>query len=439
VSVLRTTVLIGNSYSVIKCPSKELERDIQQFLSYTVGGSSAHFSGFQPRKKSLVSKRGEFPTGLLTRLLAHLLEEDVKFDVVDTRSVPTYSINFGYRGPKLRGYQIDAVKAFEQEGRGLISSSTGTGKSLIISGIIERMGLKTLIIVPNLELKKQLHETLLKVLTTMDNVVVENIDSNSLKNHKNFDLLIIDEAHHTASATYQKLNKTVWNGIYHRCFLTATPFRNDKEETLLFEAIAGDCVFEFDYWRGVTERAIVPVEAYYLDVERQQTNGYTYQQVYNELVVNNDHRNQLIGILLGRLKDKSTLCLVKEIAHGQILSELTGFPFVNGQDAESREYIRQFNDQKVKVLIGTTGVIGEGIDTKPCEYVIIASPGKAKSQFMQQIGRAVRNFGSGASAKESAKIIIFRDSSHKFLLRHYNAQKKILVDVYRTKPVKLLL
>jgi len=426
---------IGNSYSTIKDLSKTEEVQIKAFLSYTVGGSSAHFSRFGPRKKSLVSKRGEFPTGLISRLLEHLLWSNLKFEVKDLRIKPAIRPSYVPYGVTLRHYQIDAIEAFKREERGIISSATGTGKSLMIAGIIAAMNVRTLVIVPNLELKRQLTETLLNVLPDDGSIVIENIDSKSLKNHKNFDLLIIDEAHHTASETYQKLNKTAWNDIYYRCFTTATPYRNDKEETLLFESIAGDCIFELDHMDAVDLGAIVPVEGYYVDVPKQHTDAYTYSQVYSQLVVNNEYRNQQVGVLLARLnaEGKSTLCLVKEIKHGEILSELTGFPFVNGQDTESRAFIEAFNAGKIKTLIGTTGVIGEGVDTKPCEYVVVASPGKAKSQFMQQIGRAVRTY----NGKSSAKVIIFRDSSHKFLLRHYKAQAKILLDNYRTLVVKL--
>ena len=142
----------------------------------------------------------------------------------------------------------------------------------------------------------------------------------------------------------------------------------------------------------------------------------------------------MIGALLGRL-DKPTLCLVREVIHGKILSDLTGYPFVSGEDDESRDYIRQFNAGEIKTLIGTTGILGEGVDTKPCEYVVIAGLGKAKSQFMQAVGRAVRTY----PGKESAKVIIFNDRSHKYLIRHYNEQSRILLDEYGIKPVKLIL
>jgi superfamily II DNA or RNA helicase len=109
---------------------------------------------------------------------------------------------------------------------------------------------------------------------------------------------------------------------------------------------------------------------------------------------------------------------------------MTGIPFANGQDEESRDFIRQFNSGGIKALIGTTGVLGEGVDTKPCEIVIIACLGKAKSAFMQQVGRAVRTY----PGKESAKVVIIKDASHKFLSRHYAAQVAILKEEYGVTP-----
>ena len=82
-----------------------------------------------------------------------------------------------------------------------------------------------------------------------------------------------------------------------------------------------------------------------------------------------------------------TLTLVKEINHGKALSVLSDSPFSNGEDEESRKYIELFKEARIKTLIGTTGVLGEGVDTKPAEYVIIAGLGKSKNAFMQQVGR----------------------------------------------------
>lgn len=325
--------------------------------------------------------------------------------------------------------QLNAVTAaIKYEQCGLIMP-TGSGKSFVARLIAEHFNLKTLVVVPNLGIKAQMIGT----FKDMRNVIVENVDSPRLKTLTDFDVLILDEMHHAASKTYRKLNKFSWNKIYYRFFLSATGFRNDPEEALLLESICGQIKYQLSYNEAVANNYIVPVDSFYYQVPKQICMASTYREVYNDLIINNDKRNLMIVEILSRLSGVSTLCLVKEIVHGKILSEITGIPFVYGEDETTKDFIRQFNTGTIKQIIGTTGVIGEGIDTKPCEYVIIAGLGKAKSGFMQNVGRAVRNY----PGKSSAKVIIFKDSSHRFTLRHFNEQKTVLVDEYGSNPIKL--
>lgn len=424
------TITIDNSYSKIEGLTPSQEKELRSLLSYTINAQSAYFGRGYVRKKSLLSKRREFPTGLLRRLNSFLIPTHKgPFRIIDKRHRPR--ANGISALTKAYDWQIAAVLKALDARRGIISAPTGTGKSRVISLISQEINLRTLVVVPSLEIKKQLGEA----VKGLKNVSVENIDNPRLKDMTDFDVLIIDEAHHVAAKTYQKLNKTAWTKIYYRFFLTATPFRNDTEEQLLFESIAGEVIYKLDYQTAIKEGYIVPIEPYYLEIPKQPTDAYTYREVYNELVINHEARNREIGNILLRLQDglASTLCLVKEVQHGRILSDLTGVPFACGEDEYSRQYISQFKQGKIPVLIGTTGILGEGVDTKPCEYIVIAGLGKAKSHFMQQVGRAVRKY----PGKESAKVILIKDRSHRFLMRHFNEQKKILLDEYGVVPVKL--
>lgn len=418
------TLTIGNSYSSITGLSLDQYKKLSIALSYTIQGAYGHFSLYGPRRKSLLSKRSEFPTGLLRYAYTFLEANKISWNTVENRFKPISQPLQSIFKEKPYPWQVEAVEAAIKHSRGIISAPTGTGKSMSIALLILKLNVKTLIVVPSLEIKRQMQE----VLGSISNITVENIDSTNLKDLKDFDCLIIDEAHHVAAKTYHKLNKTAWTGIYHRYFFTATPFRNEKEETMLFEAIAGEVIYRLDYKTAVEAKYIVPIEAYYIEVPKQQTEAFLYAQVYKELVVDNIIRNAAITKLINILQvaNKSTLCLVREIEHGKTLSMLSNIPFVSGEDDNSKDYIREFNSGELKCLIGTTGIIGEGIDTKPCEYVIIAGLGKAKSQFIQQIGRALRRYPD----KESAKIIIIKDSSHKFTARHFNSQRAILKQEY---------
>jgi superfamily II DNA or RNA helicase len=189
------------------------------------------------------------------------------------------------------------------------------------------------------------------------------------------------------------------------------------------------------YKDAVKHGYIVPVEAYYIDCVKIPVAGYKWPEVYKEIVVNNENRNaQIAGMLYNlQIANKSTLCLVKEIAHGNALAELTNIPFANGVSEETPSLIKQFNNKEIPILIGTEGVLSEGIDTKPCEYVLITGLGKAKSRLMQAVGRAVRRH----PGKETAKVVLFRDKSHKWSLQHYAEQAKIMKEVYGVIPQKL--
>lgn len=421
---------IDNSYSQIKGLKTDEFRAFRKILSYESDPQAAYFSGGLRRRKYLIDSKGWFPTGLASRVVDFCLATKLDLNIVDKRMKPKINPVNVVRIPKAYPDQIRAKHMAMQSERGTISMPTGTGKSRVIQMIAETFNVKTLVVVPNLGILSQLEAT----LEDLPNVTVLNIDSPKLKKLKDFDCLIIDEAHHVAAKTYQELNKNVWNGIYYRFFLTATPFRNQESEMLLFEAIAGDLIYQLSYEDAVYKGYIVPVEAFYVNVPKQPCNGYTWNEVYSELVVRNDVRNQMIAYLSLKLQseDKSTLILVKEIAHGNILSKMTGIEFANGVDG-STDLIAAFNSGAIKALIATEGIMAEGIDSKPAEYIIIAGLGKAKSSFQQKVGRGVRRY----PGKDSCKVILFQDKSHKFCSRHFKAQCDILKVEYNVTPIKL--
>lgn len=431
----RPTIILGNSHSQITGLSSLQFKELKKALSYTVDPQSAYFGKGWVKTKSLLDAKGNFPSGLLSKV-----KECVKnVNITDNRVIPkslskekALVMDLPFTPYK---WQLDAVDKAYNAKRGGVIAATGCGKSLVIAMIAAKFNVRTLIVVPTLEIRKQLTADIETFFGKNKNIVVQNIDSAFLKDYSDFDLLMIDECHHTAAKTYQQLNKHVWNNIYYRFFFTATYFRNDTNEQLLFEGIAGDPVYELTYKEAIAKKYIVPVEAYYIDLPKQETDAYTWAEVYSTFVVNYEHRNLLIAKTLLSLEKagKSTLCLVKELKHGYTLSDLTNLPFSNGQDEVSKDFIRLFNKGEVKTLIGTTGILGEGVDTKPCEYVIIAGLGKAKSAFLQQIGRGVRTY----PGKETCKIVLFRDTSHKFTLRHYREQCKILKEELDIVPLKL--
>lgn len=430
-------LIIDNSTCIINGLSLDQYKSLRELLSYSINPQASYFSGSFNNKRYLLTKRNEFPSGLLPRVMQWLVDGSLKYSSNDRRTRPEAIVGLHNLSLPITPYpdQLEAVKWALRANRSIIQMPTGSGKSITAALLIQALQVRTLVVVPNLELKRQLSADFTKYFGNLDNIVIENIDSTSLTKHTDFDCLIIDEAHHSAAKTYRKLNARQWKGIYHRYCFTATPFRSQEEERLLMESITGILAYKLPYLDAVERGYIVPVQAYYIEVPKTNVEGYSWAEVYNELVINNTARNEIIAAILLTFHANKvpTLCLVKEIAHGGKLSDLTGAAFAHGQGEDRDILIPGFNSGKLNTIIGTNGVLGEGVDTKPAEIVIIAGLGKSKPAFMQQVGRGVRRYGS----KESCKVILFKDMSHKWTKAHYKEQCKILLDEYGVIPVEL--
>lgn len=430
---------LGNSYSKVEGLTPSEFNSLREVLSYKVEAREAFYGGgHRSNKRYLLNKKGEFPSGLWYHVNRWVNTQLFTSVCVDTRQAPRadsvgLKMNLGDKIPRLE--QREAADAAVRQARGVIRMPTRTGKSLVMGLIANKLNVRTLIVVPSVGLRDQLRRDITEWFGDTKAIVVENIDSGALRHLTDFDCLILDEAHHAAAKTYRDLNKTAWKGIYYRFFFTATPFRSNSEEQLLMESLTGKVIFELRYKQAVAAGYIVPVEAYYVDVpDTVQVDSNNWRTVYSALIVNNAPRNALISrVMTAVAASGSTLCLLKEIQHGNQIESATGFPFANGQDGQVRMRILEFNLKETPALIGTVGVLGEGMTMPPAEYILITGGGKSRIQLMQNIGRGLGLY----PGKDSCKVILFRDKSHKFLLRHFQSCVKVLRDEYGIKPVRL--
>ncbi len=427
-------VRIGNSVCKLEGLSVDQFTELREILSYSPSASQMHYMGYGGiRKTYLLSKKCEFPTGLLYLVEEYLgdlcTKEDTRVLPVPHRQILPFNL-----GHTPYEEQIEACEASLRHSRGIIVAPTGVGKSVIIALIIHRLNVKTLVVVPSLELVKQLSSSLKDILGDTEQVTVLNVDNKRLLDKIKYDCVIIDEFHHSGAKTYRKMNESHWNNTYYKFGLTATPFRSQDNEKILLESVLSQVIYEIPYQVAITKKYIVPMEAYYIEIPNTKVSGTSWPAVYSQLIVNNTIRNKHIQDLLisFHTNNISTICLVKEIKHGDLISSDGAFNFINSETDE-RHLIDLFNNSKVKVLIGTDTILGEGIDTKPCEVVIIAGLGKSPNRFIQGCGRSFRNF----PGKESCKVIIIKDLSHKWTKAHFVAQCKILKDYFGVTPTQL--
>src|ERR1051326_7908668 len=193
--------------------------------------------GYFIKKKPMLDKRGAFGTGLLYIVEHYLKEKRLKSVLNDNRRLPEPQIGLFSLSLSFPPYptQIAASQAAKLHRRGIIAAPTGSGKSVIASLIINILQVPTLVVVPSLELKRQLRDSFAaafgpdSVGTLKDRrpIAVENVDAlDPKKVITDYHCVLIDEFHHSGCATYLKLNKTAWSKIYYKLGLTATPSRS---------------------------------------------------------------------------------------------------------------------------------------------------------------------------------------------------------------------
>lgn len=439
---------VGNSScSLIGLSSKQFS-DVRAALSYTE--TKKNRWGYKTITKHLMDRAGTFPSGLMYIVEAFL--EYIPHSRVDTRVMPTrqpnlFRLNLGELVP--RQEQLEATAAVVTAGRGgVVEAPTGSGKSLLCALIIAALQVPTLVVVPSLALKQQLSSSMSSwfgadAVGRGNPIWVENVQAlDPAKPLKGYGAVLIDEVHRSAAATYRTLNAKAWQDVYHRVGLTATFFRSEENEALLLESIISDVVYRLDHSTAVEKGYIVPVEAYVyrLPKVKLKCNGKSWAGVYQELVVRREDRNRLIAHITANLAEagESTLVLTKQVEHGEEIQRLLAeqgldVPFAEGKNDANRQLILEFNLREKTTLIGTVGILGEGIDSRPASWVILAGGGKSKGQLMQNVGRTLRLY----PGKECGKVVLFHDQSHRWLDAHYKACAKHLRDEYGIVPIEL--
>lgn len=250
--------------------------------------------------------------------------------------------------------------------------------------------------------------------------------NNWLKKKENklpqFDVLILDESHHTGSDTFYRV--ALKCDARYRFGLTATPNREDGADMYMTAALG-----EVKTIIGAEELIETGVLARprFEFIEMPQTFarlGGDYAAVYRNGITLNGERNKVIATRVKQVVDDGRVVYihVKSIEHGEILSKLMKVPFVYSKSKDREEVIEKFRRGEIKVIVST--LLSEGFDLKDIDCIVMASGGKSKIDVIQRVGRALR-----AKDGKTALIIDFSDKG-KFLALHTRERYEHYVSVY---------
>lgn len=321
---------------------------------------------------------------------------------------------------KLRPYQEQALTSVLTEWHGgvqrtLLVLPTGTGKTIVFAKVAEecvKRGERVLILAHRGELLQQARDKI-KTATGLDCALDKAKDSalgsmfsitvgsmQTLQNDKRlmeypnnyYNTIIIDEAHHSLSASYKKVID-YFSGA-KLLGVTATPDRGDKKDLgQVFESIA----YEYDMRSAIRDGYLCPIKAQTIPLNLDISNvgisagDYKAGEIGEAL---EPYLHQIALEMLRYCRNRKTvvfLPLVRTSQHFCDILNQYGFKAaeVNGNSTDREQILKDFDVGHYNVLCNSM-LLTEGWDCPTVDCVIVLRPTRIRSLYSQMIGRGTR-------------------------------------------------
>jgi len=328
---------------------------------------------------------------------------------------------------------LDALAASREQGyrRGLVVMATGLGKTWLSAFDTKAMNAKRVLFVAHRkEILEQAEQTFLrihpnaKVGRYMGPERDVNVDmlfasiqtlggEHHLGNFKAdyFDYVIVDEFHHAAARTYQRLL-----GHFKPRFLlglTATPDRTDQSDIL--HLCDDNLVFSNDLFDGINAKLLCPFEYYGIGDESVDYKEISWRngrfdpsQLYSQLATHARARHNLKVWKEHHQQRTLAFCISKK--HADYMADYFKRHGVQAVSVHSDSLTRR-NDALEQLERGEIEVVfsvdlfNEGVDLPAIDTVLMLRPTESKILFLQQLGRGLRQ--SADTGKEKLVCLDF--------------------------------
>ncbi|HLC17282.1 MAG TPA: DEAD/DEAH box helicase [Thermodesulfovibrionia bacterium] len=406
-----------------------------------------YWTGDIPHILSFFNTKGDkalIPRGFASRCIQILSNSGLNAVLDDkTRQLPDVPFTFQ---ADLRSFQAKAVTAILSKRFGVLNAPTGSGKTVMALKVIAERKQPALVVVHTKELLYQWRDRTTTFLgipqdevgligdgkkQTGSRITIAIVNSlykclDEVANQTGF--LVVDECHRTPAKTFTEAVEAF--DSRYMLGLSATPYRRDGL-TKVIHFYLGNTVYDISARELQKQNQIMEASL----VARKTGFDYNYQDDYQEMLsrlVDDPERNQLIahdvvehvtkepGIALV-LSDRKNHCrtLFDLIVKQNVTCRLLTGEVSAG---ERKSIVEELNQGKVRVLVATAQLIGEGFDLKALSSIFMATPVKFSGRVKQYIGRILRM----AHGKTNATIYDYLDEPGVLL-----ASFKTRVHVYR--------
>lgn len=381
------------------------------------------------------------PRGFLKDILQYCETNKIKI-TIENRTHVYEDINWEFSG-ELRPFQKVAIRNILKEDQGVLCAPTGSGKTVMAIYVISNHRQPTIIIVHTKELLYQWADRLKAFLNINDNqigfvgdgILQDDRDITialiqTLNKYpeivNNHGFLIVDECHRCPSRTFTEAIKE-FQGKYI-LGLSATPFRRDGL-TKVINWYAGPILHTIGPQELIQTGHITSIEAII-----RRTNFITLLEnpstEYSTLLLEisqDKERNLMIAKDVAAAVSMGETCLVltDRKAHCDELKRLISpvpAEILTGDtlDKPRKKIVENVNKGKIKVLICTGQLIGEGFDCKNLSAIFLTMPISYHGRIIQYLGRVLRP----AKGKERALVYDYFDQSVKCLYSGYKSRQK---------------
>ena len=436
-------IVVGIQKSKIETDNPKLLKALQRLYSFKVPGA-AYTSAYRKRswdgKKRFIGETGVFRSGLLIKILGHLKKIDCAPDIKFNPSRPKVPSIAKFSNIKYYDYQKELIGKALVLGRATITAPTGSGKTLIMAGLIKSLkGKKMIILFNTKQLLKQTYD-FLKDVCNIDNLglcfgegyiygdimlsTVQSIEKILDTHLEEAEVLMVDECHEFCSGKTTLAAIEAFPKAALRFGFTATvpsePIKRHSLEGALGSVIRSVNTQELVEKGKLTKPIIKIIEREYeADGEDEQL---SYLDVYDKYIVFNKERNEKIKetvkeILNGTERPR-ILILTKSLDHGRSLDETFKefqSEFLEGACSVGERYqsISRFrNHGEGSILIGTR-ILQTGINIEEITHFINARGMKSEIATIQALGRALRV----SDNKDEVYVYDFLDKE-KYLSKH---------------------
>jgi len=342
-------------------------------------------------------------------------------------------------------HQQEAVDAWFKGGKsGVVVLPTGAGKTFVAQMIMERIGRSTLVVTPTIDLMRQWYSI---IATTYDTevgligggyheprpVTVTTYDSAYIHMERlgnRYGLIIFDECHHLPGPSYLLAADSCLAPF--RLGLTATPERDDGEETQLLEAVgptsyrreikelAGEYLSEYETVRlrvqlseeerdrYAEERGIYRAFLNENKIDLSAPYGWTRflmlssrseagrrallaYRTQKEIAQAAGAKIRALERLIERHRSGRVLIFTSDNKTVYRISRQFLIPAITHQTKvkERHEVLQRFNSGDYPFLV-TSRVLNEGVDVPAANVGIVLSGSGSVREHVQRLGRILR-------------------------------------------------